>query len=188
MKKSLGPRTLVYPTPVWVIGTYDGDGKPNMMTAAWGGVCCSQPPCIAVSLQKPRYSYDNIMEQKAFTISIPQEKHLKEADYAGLVSGRKENKFEVTRLTPVRSEVVNAPFVREFPIVLECKLLHTLEIGLHTLFVGEILDVKAEEDVLGPDGIPDILKVRPLVFDPGRRGYYGIGSYLAQAFTAQRIK
>jgi flavin reductase (DIM6/NTAB) family NADH-FMN oxidoreductase RutF len=183
MKKSLGPRTLVYPTPVWVIGSYGKDGKPNMMTAAWGGICCSQPPCVAVSLQKPRYTYVNIMEQKAFTVSIPPEKHLKEADYAGLVSGRDENKFEITRLTPVRSELVHAPFVQEFPIVLECKLLHSLEIGLHTLFVGEILDVKAEDNVLGADGMPDILKVKPLVFDPGQRGYYGIGSYLGQAFT-----
>jgi flavin reductase (DIM6/NTAB) family NADH-FMN oxidoreductase RutF len=69
MKKSIGPKTLVYPTPVFVVGTYDKAGKPNVMTAAWGGICCSKPPCVAVSLRKPRYSYDNIVERKAFTVS-----------------------------------------------------------------------------------------------------------------------
>jgi len=183
MKKSLGPKTLVYPTPVWIVGTYDKDGKPNIMTAAWGGVCCSQPPCVAVALQKPRYSYNNIVEHKAFTISIPSENYIKEADYAGIYSGHKVDKFATAGLTPVRSEIVDAPFVKEFPVVLECCLLHTLEIGSHTQFVGEIIDVKADENILGNEGIPDITKIRPLIFDPGRRGYFGIGSYLAQAFS-----
>lgn len=183
MKKSLGPKTLVYPTPVWVVGTYDKNGKPNIMTAAWGGVCCSQPPCVAVALQKPRYSYNNIVEHKAFTISIPSENYIKETDYAGIYSGNKADKFVTTGLTPVRSEVVDAPFVKEFPVVLECRLLHTLEIGSHTQFVGEIIDVKADENILGDDGMPDITKMRPLIFDPGTRGYFSIGSYLAQAFS-----
>jgi flavin reductase (DIM6/NTAB) family NADH-FMN oxidoreductase RutF len=68
MKKSLGARALAFTTPVWVVGTYDKDEKPNVMTAAWGGICCSKPPCIYVSLRKPRYSYNNIVERKAFTI------------------------------------------------------------------------------------------------------------------------
>lgn len=183
MKKSLGPKTLVYPTPVWVVGTYDKNGKANIMTAAWGGVCCSQPPCVAVALQKPRYSYNNIVERKAFTISIPSEKYIKEADYAGIVSGHTADKFVTAGLTPVRSEIVDAPFVKEFPVALECRLLHTLEIGSHTQFVGEILDVKADENILADGGMPDIMKMRPLVFDPGSRGYFSIGSYLAQAFA-----
>ena len=71
MKKSLGADTLIYPTPTWVVGTYDKEGKPNLMTIAWGGICCSQPPCLAVSLRKATYSYSNIIERKAFTVSVP---------------------------------------------------------------------------------------------------------------------
>ena len=73
MKKSLGVKTLAFPTPVWIVGTYDREGKPNVMTVAWGGICCSEPKCINISLRKNRYSYDNIMERKAFTILAASE-------------------------------------------------------------------------------------------------------------------
>ena len=81
MKNSLGAKTLVYPTPVFVVGTYDKEGKPNVMTASWGGICCSQPPCVAVSLRKATYTHGNILARKAFTISIPSESHVQQADY-----------------------------------------------------------------------------------------------------------
>ncbi len=109
MKKSLGAKTLVYPTPVFVIGTYDSSGKPNVMTASWGGICCSQPPCVAVSLRKATYSYGNIVARKAFTVSIPSEDQVKQADYIGLVSGRNVDKFAEAKLTAVRSQLVDAP-------------------------------------------------------------------------------
>lgn len=183
MKKSLGPRTMALPTPVWVVGTYDAAGKPNVMTAAWAGICCSQPPCVGVSLRKATYTYGNLLLKKAFTISIPPEAYVKEADYFGIASGKGGNKFITSKLTPVKSDLVDAPYVQEFPLVLECKVIHTLEIGLHTLFVGEILDVKAEEAVLGEKGWPDIEKVKPIVFGPEIRSYHGIGKYLGKAFS-----
>lgn len=183
MKKSIGPRTLAFPTPVWVVGTYDVNGKPNAMTAAWGGICCSKPPCVAVSLRKATYSYGNLVHRRAFTVSVPSEAHVREADYFGMASGREVNKFAAARLTPVGSTLVDAPFVAEFPLVLECKLIHTLEIGLHTQFIGEILDVKADESVLGDKGFPDIEKVRPIIFGPEIRTYHGLGKYLGQAFA-----
>ncbi len=183
MKKSLGARTLAFPTPVWVVGTYDQDGKPNAMTAAWAGICCSKPPCVAVSLRKATYSYGNLVARRAFTISVPSEAHVREADYFGMATGKEVNKFAAARLTPVNSTVVDAPYVKEFPLVLECKLLHTLEIGLHTQFIGEILDVKADPEVLGDKGLPDIDKVKPIVFGPEIRTYHGLGKYLGQAFA-----
>lgn len=148
MKKSLGPGTILYPAPVLVVGTYDGQGKPNVMTAAWGGICCSDPPCVAVSLRKATHTYGAIVERKCFTVSIPSERHVVEADCFGITTGRKTDKFALTGLTPVRSGLVDAPYVEEFPFVLECRLLQSLEIGLHTQFIGEILDLKAEESVL----------------------------------------
>lgn len=183
MKKSLGANTLIYPTPTWVVGTYDKNGKPNAMTIAWGGICCSQPPCVAVSLRKATYSYGNIVERKAFTVSVPSVEHAKQADYFGIASGKNVDKFAATGLTAVRSELVDAPYVQEFPLVLECKLLHTIEIGLHTQFIGEIMDVKAEESVLGGDGLPDMGKARPFVFSPGQRTYYEIGKMIGKGFS-----
>jgi flavin reductase (DIM6/NTAB) family NADH-FMN oxidoreductase RutF len=183
MKTSLGARTLVYPTPVFVVGTFDKAGRPNAMTASWGGICCSRPPCIAVSLRKATYTYWSIIERKAFTISIPTEAYAREADYFGLVSGRDTDKFAATKLTPVRSDLVDAPYVKEFPLVLECKLAHTIELGLHTQFVGEVVDVKADGAVLTGDGLTDIGKVKPLSYAPDAEMYYGIGPRIGQAFA-----
>jgi len=186
MKKSLGAKAFALPTPVWVVGTYDKKGKPNLMTAAWAGICCSSPASIAVSLRKATYTYGNIMERKAFTISIPSETYAKEADYCGIYSGREVDKFGETKLTPVKSELVDAPYVREFPLVLECKVSHTIEIGLHTEFIGQIMDIKADESVLGDKGLPDIEKVSPIVFVPEMRVYYAIGKFIGKAYTLGR--
>jgi flavin reductase (DIM6/NTAB) family NADH-FMN oxidoreductase RutF len=183
MKTSLGAKTLVYPTPVFVVGTYDKEGKPNVMTASWGGICCSQPPCVAVSLRKATYTHGNILARKAFTISIPSENYVKQTDYFGLVSGRSVDKFAATQLTPVRSELVDAPYVKEFSLIVECKLAHVIELGLHTQFVGEVKDVKAEDSVMANGGLVDIKRVKPLAFTPDTQAYYGIGDLIAHAFS-----
>jgi flavin reductase (DIM6/NTAB) family NADH-FMN oxidoreductase RutF len=186
MKKSIGARAFVLPAPVWVVGTYDTDGTPNVMTAAWGGICCSSPPCVGISLRKATYSYGNITNRQAFTLSIPSESHAREADYFGIVSGKNEDKFAATGLTPVRSGRVDAPYIEEFPLVLECQVIYTNEIGLHTHFVGEIMDVKADETVLDDEGLPDIGAVKPLVYCPEVRSYHAIGAYVGKAFELGR--
>lgn len=182
MKKSLGAKTLLYPAPVCVIGTYDQSGRPNAMTAAWAGICCSLPPCVAVSLRKATYTYGNIMSRKAFSVSIPSEDYAKQADYFGLVSGKNIDKFAASGMTPVKGEFVDAPFVKEFPVALECKLNRFVEIGLHTEFIGEIVDVKVDEMCLGANGLPDIEKIRPILFSPEGREYHGVGRFIGKAF------
>ena len=183
MKTSVGPKTLVYPTPVFVVGSYDAEGNPNVMTAAWGGVACSKPPCVAVSLRAATASHGNIMSRKAFTISVPGEDHVAEADYFGLVTGRDHNKFADTGLTAVRSELVDAPFVDEFPLVLECKVVAVHELGLHTQFVGEVVDAKLDDSVLREDGHVDLARLRPMLWamDPG--AYYAVGAFLGKAWS-----
>ncbi len=183
MKESLGARPLVFPTPVWVVGTYDKQGRPDAMTAAWGAICCSKPPCVTISVQKTRYTYGNLMERKAFTINVPSETYSKEADYFGIDSGKKIDKFSAAGLTPVKGDLVDAPYVKEFPLVLECILIHTHELGIHTQFIGEIKDVKADKSVLDEKGLPDIEKVKPFTYVPEIRTYYGIGKYLGKAFS-----
>ena len=183
MKRSLGAKTIVYPTPVFVVGSYDKQGRPNVMTASWGGICCSKPPCLAVSLRKVTYSYGNVVERKAFTINIPSETFAGQADYFGLVSGKDTDKFAATGLTPVKSDLVDAPYIGEFPFILECKLLHTVEVGLHVQFIGEIMDIKADESMLNQEGLLDIEKVKPYLFAPEARTYYKIGQPLGKAFS-----
>jgi flavin reductase (DIM6/NTAB) family NADH-FMN oxidoreductase RutF len=183
MKKSFGALTLVYPTPVWVIGTYDQEEKPNAATVAWGGVCSSQPPAVAISLRKSRYTYDNILNRKAFTVNIPSSTQVMIADYCGIASGRNVDKFAAAKINAVKSDKVDAPYIKEFPMVIECKLIGQTDIGIHTHFIGEILDVKVDESVLGDDGLPDILKIDPVIYTPENRNYHGIGKYLGKAFA-----
>jgi flavin reductase (DIM6/NTAB) family NADH-FMN oxidoreductase RutF len=181
MKKSIGPQTLPMPAPVWVIGTYDRAGRPNVMTASWAGICCSRPPCIAVSIRPACCTHDHIMERKAFTISVPSAPYAQAADYFGLVSGRDADKFAVAGLTAARSECVDAPYVQEFPVVLECSLRHSIVLGSHTQFVGEIVDIKVEDSVLmEPSGQPDPEKVGAFVL---MEGYRLVGTYLGSAFS-----
>jgi flavin reductase (DIM6/NTAB) family NADH-FMN oxidoreductase RutF len=168
---------------VLIIGTYSPDGAPNIMNAAWGGIASSKPPCISVSLREATLSYHNIRHSQAFTVNIPSEKYLKEADFAGLVSGREHAKFEEAGLTPEKSERVNAPIVREFPYALECKLIRQVELGLHTMFIGEIVGIVAESEMLTSNQLPDIEKVHPMVYASTARSYYGIGAKLGTAFA-----
>ena len=182
MKKSLGAGTLLVPAPVWIVGTYDKDGKPNAAAVAWGGICCSKPACVAVSLRAATYTHGSIVARKAFTVNVPPVSLAAEADYFGMASGRNVDKFEATGLTPVKSDLVDAPYIKEFPLVIECRLFKTVELGLHTQFVGEILDVKADDSVLDDKGSVKIGLVNPFLFDTFGRMYYGVGKAIGQAF------
>ncbi|MDR2050932.1 MAG: flavin reductase family protein [Deltaproteobacteria bacterium] len=183
MKRSLGPQTLVYPLPVYLVGSYAENDRPNIMTAAWGGICCSEPPCLAVSVRKSRLTYAAVQARKAFTISVPPARLTAEADFAGLASGRDCDKFARLKLTPVRSELVDAPYVGECPLVLELALLHSLDLGSHVQFVGEIKDVKVEENCLDPAGKPDAAALDPLIYDGGGRQYFRYGEIAGKAFS-----
>jgi flavin reductase (DIM6/NTAB) family NADH-FMN oxidoreductase RutF len=184
MKVSLPGQSILLPSPVLIIGTYGPDGKANIMNAAWGGIACSRPPCIQVSLREATLTYHNIMQTKAFTVNIPSEKYFKEADLTGLVSGRELDKFKETGLTPGNSKLVNAPIVKEFPYALECKLVKQIEIGTHTMFIGEIVGILADSDVLSSNQFPDIEKVRPMLWGSfGSMAYYKIGEKLGSSFS-----
>jgi flavin reductase (DIM6/NTAB) family NADH-FMN oxidoreductase RutF len=184
MKHYLPPKTLLLPSSVLIVGTYGPDGRPNMMNAAWGGIVSSKPPCISVSLREATLSFHNIKHAGAFTVNIPSEKYLKEADFVGMVSGKEYDKFKATGLTPDVSTLVNAPIVKEFPYTLECKLVREIDMGSHTMFIGEIVGMVADNEVLNPKQLPDIEKVRPLVWGSfGSMAYYGIGEKLGDAFS-----
>jgi len=183
MKKSLGAKTLAIPTPVWVVGAYDAAGKANGATIAWGGICCSKPPCLAISLRSATYTHGCVMATKAFTVSIPAQDQAAIADYFGIASGRDGDKFAACGLTAAKAATVNAPYIEEFPLVLECELINVLELGLHTQFVGEIKDVRADETVLAQGEKIDIEKLGTVLYATGSRAYYGLGPELGPAFN-----
>ena len=181
MKKSIGPQAIFLPAPTLIVGSYDKDDRPNAATVAWGGICCGSPPCVNISLRKATYSYGNIMHHKAFTVNVPSEEFLRESDYFGVASGRDHNKIEDTGLTPIKSDLVYAPYIEEFPVSLECRLVHNYELGLHTMFIGEVLDTKIDSVCLNDRNTPDPEKVRPLIFAPGSKKYFGLGEFLAKS-------
>ncbi|MFZ5811344.1 MAG: flavin reductase family protein [Thermodesulfobacteriota bacterium] len=183
MKVSLGAETLAAPTPAWLVGTYDAAGRPNIMTIAWGGICCSKPPCLAVSLRAATYSHAAIMARRAFTVSIPSASQVAVTDHAGMVSGKNEDKFAALGLTPVKSDLVDAPYVAECPLVVECAVVHVHELGLHTQFVGEIKDVKADPAILDEKGRIDANKAQFFAFIPGARRYVALGRDIGAAFS-----
>ncbi|OPY33084.1 MAG: Flavin reductase like domain protein [Methanomassiliicoccales archaeon PtaU1.Bin124] len=182
MKRSLGAKTLLFPTPVMVVGTFDMDGKPNVMTAAWGGICCSDPPSLAVSIRRSRLTYQNLVAKGDFTVSIPSERYVAEVDYFGIAGGRNEDKFHGSGLTAAKAEHVDAPFVKEFPMHLECRVRHMLDLGQHTQFIGEIMDVKVDSDLVD-DGIIDVARLQPFWYAPGTSEYFGTGENLGRGFT-----
>lgn len=183
MKKSLGAKTIMYPTPALVVGSYDADGRANAMTVAWGGIACSKPPCVSISLRAATASHGNIMSRKAFTISLPGEANAAQTDYFGIVSGRDHDKFEAAGVTAVRSDLVDAPYIAEFPLVLECTVVAVHELGLHTQFIGEIRDVKADASVLDSGGGVDVGLLRPILYMMGQGNYHAVGEIVGKAYS-----
>lgn len=177
-KKSLGVRAELYPKPALVIGSYDEAGEPNMMTAAWIGICNSNPLSIAVSMRPATYSHGNVTLSKAFTVNIPSSEMARYVDYAGRFSGKDVNKFNETGLTPVKAEFVNAPFVKEFPIVIECELTAFHDLGSHRQFIGKVIDVKADMAILDENGKVDVDLLNPLIYAGGN--YYETGRFIAK--------
>ncbi len=178
-KKSVGVKSFLYPQPAMVIGSYDKAGKPNMMTAAWIGICNSDPLSIAVSMRPATYSYGNVTETRAFTVNIPSSQLAKYVGYAGTFSGREVDKFKETGLTAVRAEFVNAPYIKEFPIVIECEVTAMHELGSHRQFIGKVIDVKADVAILDAEGKVDINLLNPIIYAAG--SFYETGRLIPKA-------
>ena len=152
------------------------------MAAACAGICNSNPPCVQVSLREVRHTYKAIMERKAFTISVPGEEFWRETDYAGMVSGKDADKFGDTVFTPVKSDLVDAPYIEECGMVMECWLRETVNLGTHVMVIGEILDVKVDAEAL-TDGVLDIQLLKPFIYSPGDGGYHSLGVRIGDALV-----
>ena len=183
MKKSLGALPAVFPMPVLMIGTYDENGKVDVMNAAWGMI--SDMDQITLFLGGDRKTVSNMHKTKAFTVALADLAHMKEADFFGIATGNKmADKFERTGLTAVKSERVNAPVIEEFPLTMECEFVE--EVNSETLhcYVGKIVNVLADEAVLDETGKVRPSKLNAILFDQFRNGYYTIGERVGKAWNA----
>jgi flavin reductase (DIM6/NTAB) family NADH-FMN oxidoreductase RutF len=156
-----------------LISTLAPDGRPNVMTVAWAGTVCSEPPMLSISLRKATYTYGIILETREFVVNVPSPRMVRAVDYCGVVSGRDANKFEEAGLTPAPAGTVRAPIVLECPINIECAVRQVLELGLHTMFVAEILAVQVSEHLVTQTGRLALEKEGLLAFAHG--GYYALG-------------
>ena len=183
MKKDLGKVPAVYPMPVLMIATYDENGKVDVMNAAWGMICGMDK--IALCISDPHKTTKNIRKLGAFTVALADAAHVKEADYFGIASGNNtEDKFERTGLTAVKSDKVNAPVIDEFPVTMECELAEIVTTDNFHSVIGNIVNVKADEEVLDENGKINPEKLNALIFDQFRSGYYVSGEKAGQAWSS----
>ena len=177
MRKNLGVKTYLYPQLVMIIGTYDKNGKPNAMNAAWGGIADYDKVMVCMSSHK---TTENISVTNEFTISIGDSNHVVECDYVGIVSQNKDpNKMEKSGFTTTKAEFVNAPIINELPLCLECRLLKIVE---EDLYIAEIINVNADESILDENGKISLEKFIPICYDPSTHGYYRMCNRVGNAF------
>jgi flavin reductase (DIM6/NTAB) family NADH-FMN oxidoreductase RutF len=165
--------------PVYIIGTYGADGTPNAMNAAWGGI--SEEQEISICVSEDHKTTENILLRKAFTVSMATAKYMTACDYVGIVSGNKEpDKFAKAGFHATKSQFVDAPLIDELPMAVECELVsydpETCRL------VGKIVNVSADESVLGDNGKVDVSKLQPITYDPMNHQYLVLGEKVGQAF------
>lgn len=179
MRKSLGVKTYAFPQPVFIIAAYGTDGKPNCMNAAWGGI--SGDSKISMCLSPGHKTVKDILETKAFTISMADAAHVTECDYVGVVSGNDEpDKFEKAGFHALRSDNVNAPLIEELPLALECRL-ESYDENTHCM-IGEIVNVSADEKILDAEGNINVSALGVITYDPANHTYIKLGEKVGNAF------
>lgn len=178
MRKNFGAKPILYPQPVFIIASYDENGMPNAMNAAWGGI--SEANEISMCLSAEHKTVKNILKRKAFTVSMATVDTVVACDFVGIVSGNDvANKLEKAGLHAVKSEFVDAPVIEELPMAVECRLIGYDSESCR--MVGEIVNVCAEEAVL-TDGKIDPMKLRPITYDGMNHAYYVLGEKVGNAF------
>lgn len=186
MKKNLGVQAAVFPMPVLMVAAYGENEKVNVMNAAWGMMCSGDK--IALFIDEGHKTTKNILSSKAFTVAIADRKHMDAADYFGIASGNTiSDKFERTGYKAVKSSIVNAPVIEEFPVVMECELAEVVKTESFYAVTGKIVNTAAEESVLDEDGKVDAGKIEALIFDEFQSGYYVVGERAGTAWEAGNV-
>ena len=181
-KVQLGPQTLAYPMPAFLVGA-TVDDKPNFMAVAWGGISNHVPPMISVAVRHQRHTNKGIKQNKTFSVNIPSVEMVRETDYCGIASGAKVDKVKTCGFKVFYGKLKTAPMVEQCPLNLECSLAQVIDLGTHDLIVGKIEETYVSEGCL-TDGKPDAVKINPLIYTPGDTPHYrALGDFVDRAFS-----
>ena len=167
---------MLYPLPAVMVSMADGEGKSNIITVAWVGTVCTNPPMLSISVRPERYSYDILKRTGEFVVNLTTEKLAYATDYCGVRSGRDVDKFKEMKLTEEKASIVNAPLIKESPVNIECKVRKIEELGSHHMFLADVVAVNIDETYLNEKNKFELSKAKPLVYSHGE--YYGVGNLL----------
>ena len=170
------PGNMLYPLPVVMVSLADRDGRPNIITLAWVGTVCTNPPMVSISVRPERYSYPILKETGEFVINLTTKELAFATDYCGVKSGRDVDKFKEMGLTPIPASEVKAPMIKEAPVSIECRVKEIRELGSHHMFLAEVTGVSVDEQWLNERGSLELAKAEPIVYSHG--GYYGLSELL----------
>ena len=175
-KQSWKPGNMLYPLPVVMVSAADKEGRDDIITVAWAGTVCTNPPMVSISIRPERYSYHMIRETGEFVINLTTEELAFATDYCGVKSGRDVDKFKETGLTREKAEKVKAPMIAEDPVSIECKVKEIRELGSHHMFIAQVAAVHADEKYMDEKNRFDLNRARPIVYSHGE--YLGTGKKL----------
>lgn len=175
-KQSFKPGNMLYPLPVVMVSVADRAGNPNIVTIAWAGTVCSDPPMVSVSVRPERYSHHMIKETGEFVINLTTKELAFATDYCGVKSGRDVDKFKEMRLTPVPAEVVAVPMIGESPVNIECRVTEVKKLGSHDMFLARVVAVHADEKYMDEKNRFDLMRAKPIVYSHG--AYFICGEQL----------
>lgn len=177
---------MLYPLPAVLVSTADSRGNQNVFTVAWTGTICSDPAMVSISVRPERYSYHMIQETGEFVINLTTKDLAFATDYCGVKSGRDIDKFKEMHLTPLASDKVSAPLIKESPVNIECKVTQTIPLGTHDMFLAEVVAVHADEAYMDEKGKFSFTKANPLVYSHGT--YFTLGEKIGSFGYSVRKK
>ena len=166
-KQTWKPGNMLYPLPAVMVSVTDGKGEDDIITVAWTGTICTNPPMVYISVRPERYSYHMIKETGEFVINLTTEKLAKATDFCGVRSGRDVDKFKETGLTREKADIVSAPMIQESPVSIECKVKEIKELGSHHMFLADVVAVHADEHYMDENNRFDLNLAKPLVYSHG---------------------
>ena len=190
-KQNWKPGNMLYPLPAVMVSCQSStahdplcerpelDGKPNIITVAWAGTVCTNPPMVSISVRPERYSYHLIEESGEFVINLTTRDMAFATDWCGVRSGKDYHKFEEMKLTPGKCSVVNAPLIEESPLCIECRVKEIVSLGSHDMFIADVVNIRADDRHLNREtGKLELAEANPLVYVHG--GYYNLGEKIGK--------
>jgi len=175
-KKIWEPCSLLAPVPAVLVTVRDGEGRPNVMTAAWAGTVCTKPAMVSISVRRERFTHGILTETGEFVINLTTKKLLRAVDYCGVHSGKTENKFEKAGLRTAEAAVVKAPLIADSPVSLECRVEQVIPLGSHDLFLAKVVKVDVDESAIDKDGKLTLEKAGLIAYAHG--SYHELGKVI----------